>query len=64
MTLKEFAEKDTQFKNACSNVGLPKKHVLDCGGVKIHVDHGALGLKRQASKWMRQTGLAYQKGRV
>ena len=64
MTLREFSEKDTQFKNACGNVKLPKTHVLSCGGAKINVNHGALGLKRQASKWMRQMGLAYKEGRV
>lgn len=61
MTNKDFAETDEKFKHACSNVGLPRRIFnVKRGGKTVSVNHAALGLKRQAGKWLRHTGLAYQ----
>ena len=51
MTNKEFSEKDQDFKAACEKVKLPIK------------PHDNNGLRRQAGKWRRKTGLAYKEGR-
>ncbi len=50
MTNKEFAEQDQNFKEACQKVGIPKQHP-------------AMGLGRQAGKWRRKKGLAWEEGK-
>lgn len=51
MTNKKFAAENKHFQNACEKVGLPR------------TNHAKLGLGRQAGKWRRKTGLAYNDGR-
>lgn len=51
MTNKKFAVENKIFKDACEKVGLPR------------TNHAKLGLGRQAGKWRRKTGLAYNDGR-
>ena len=63
MSLKEFSETDQKFIAACSKVGLPKSFPLKHGGKTFTISHANLGLRRQASKWLRQEGIAYKKGR-
>ena len=63
MTLKEFSETDTQFREACNKVGLPKSFPLNHGGKTFTISHANLGLTRQASKWLRGEGLAYKEGK-
>lgn len=53
MTNKEFSEKDDIFRSACKKVGLLEESRR----------HFKLGLGRQAGKWKRKKGLAYNKGR-
>lgn len=52
MNNKEFSEKDDGFKLACEKVKLPNHQ------------HKHLSLARQAGKWRRKKGLAYQEGRI
>jgi len=56
MINRKFADSDEKFKQACEKVGLPFSR-------RGKADHSKLGLRRQASKWKRQKGLAYKEGR-
>ena len=62
MTNKQFAQDDQGFQKACQAVGLPLPAFNVKHGSKTErVDHGSLGLGRQAGKWRGGCGLAYRK---
>lgn len=61
MTNREFAEKDPVFASACLAAGLPfeKAHGPKAGRPQASTT-GRHDLVRQASKWRRGRGLAWQ----
>ena len=60
LTNKEFSEKDETFKQACQKAGLPNHKTIIHKKGSTSSQGGVTALTRQASKWRRKIGLAWQ----